>query len=205
MGTVHELSNLDLHAMGVHVLAVDFGGVMADFIDTNTLSFMAEMAEVPLERFEIPYWEIRDRLDRGEYDARTYFQHVLTACGSPVKDGKTLDLLFTIDILGFSHLRPRMVGWVGKARATGIRTVLVSNMAEETYDRLVQDTHWAKSCFDRFVISGILGMNKPDTPIFHHTLNLMQVSPEQVLFIDDSEVNIETAKSMGMQTFQYLR
>ena len=206
MGTVRELSQLDLNALQVKALAVDFGGVMADFIDHDTLSLMADIAQVPLAQFEIPFWEKRDRLDLGEDDPRSYFHSILTDCDSPVKDDEAvLSLLFTIDILGFSHIRPKMVHWVCEARRAGIQTVLVSNMAAETYARLVEDTYWAKACFDDFVISGVVGMNKPEQPIFYHTLNLLRISPEQILFIDDAKRNIETAKTMGMQTFLYDR
>ncbi|MDN5333376.1 HAD family hydrolase [Sphaerochaeta halotolerans] len=204
MGTIRDVFQLDLHAMQVKALAVDFGGVMSDFIDRDTLSLLADMAQVPLDAFEIPYWERRDRLDSGEYDAYCYFHHVLTDCYSPLRDDEeTLQLLFTIDLLGFSHIRPRMVRWVCDMRSRGIKTVLVSNMASETYERLVHGTYWATACFDLFVISGILGMNKPEKPIFHHVIEQVQTAPQHILFIDDAKRNIETAKSMGMQTFLY--
>ncbi len=204
MGTIDELVQLDLQAMQVKALAVDFGGVMSDFIDRDTLGLLADMAQVPLAIFEIPYWEKRDKLDAGKYDALAYFHEVLVDCHSPVRDDKeTLELLFTMDLLGFSHIRPRMVRWVHDARRSGIKTELVSNMATETYERLVHGNYWAELCFDWFVISGILGINKPERQIFQHAIHLVQTDPRHILFIDDSESNIRTAKSMGMQTFSY--
>jgi putative hydrolase of the HAD superfamily len=206
MGTIDELVHLDLPAMQVKALAVDFGGVMSDFIDKDTLGLLANIAQVPLAVFEIPYWQKRDKLDSGEYDASSYFHQVLVDAHSPLGDDEeTLGLLFTIDILGFSHVRPRMVKWVYDMRKRGIKTVLVSNMASQTYDRLVHGTYWAEACFDWFVISGNLGINKPEEPIFRHTIDLVQTSPQHMLFIDDSEHNIKAAKDMGMQTFLYNR
>nr|WP_319473499.1 HAD-IA family hydrolase [uncultured Sphaerochaeta sp.] len=204
MGTIEELVQLDLPAMQVKALAVDFGGVMSDFIDRETLGLLSDIAQVPLAVFEIPYWEKRDKLDSGEYDAYSYFHKVLVDSHSPLEnDEETLELLFTIDILGFSHVRPRMVRWVYEMRRRGIKTVLVSNMATETYERLVHCNYWAELCFDWFVISGILGINKPERQIFQHAIHLLQIDPRHILFIDDSESNIRTAKSMGMQTFLY--
>lgn len=57
MGTIQDLSQLNLHTMQVDTLAIDFGGVMSDFIDRDTLGLLANIAQVPLEIFEIPYWE----------------------------------------------------------------------------------------------------------------------------------------------------
>lgn len=206
MGTIDELVQLDLPAMQVKALAVDFGGVMSDFIDRDTLGLLSDIAQVPLAAFEIPYWEKRDKLDSGEYDAYSYFHQVLIDCRSPLGDDEeTLELLITIDILGFSHVRPRMVKWVYDMRRSGIKTVLVSNMASETYEHLVHGAYWAEACFDQFVISGILGKNKPEQPIFRHTIDLVQTPPRHILFIDDSEPNIKAAQDMGMQTFLYHR
>ncbi|MGE4454184.1 MAG: HAD family hydrolase [Sphaerochaeta sp.] len=206
MGTVDELVQLDLPAMQVKALAVDFGGVMSDFIDRDTLGLLSDIAQVPLAAFEIPYWEKRDKLDSGEYDTYSYFHQVLVDAHSPLGDDEaTLEMLFTIDILGFSHIRPKMVKWVHDIRRRGIKTALVSNMASQTYDHLLRDVFWREECFDHVVISGILGINKPDKRIFHHTMDLLQVPSPHILFIDDSKENIEAAKSMGMQTFLYHR
>lgn len=122
MGTIQDLSQLNLHTMQVDTLAIDFGGVMSDFIDRDTLGLLANIAQVPLEIFEIPpYWEKRDKLDSGEYDAFSYFHQVLIDCRSPVRDDEEiLELLFTIDLLGFSHIRPpKMVKWVHDMRRGG--------------------------------------------------------------------------------------
>lgn len=52
--------------------------------------------------------------------------------------------------------------------------------------------------FDQVFISAILKIAKPDPAIYAHALQVMDVSPEQSLFIDDKQKNVETALNLGM-------
>ncbi|MCI2430498.1 HAD family hydrolase [Candidatus Acetothermia bacterium] len=54
--------------------------------------------------------------------------------------------------------------------------------------------------FNPVVISGELGIPKPDPRIFRHALELAQVSPKEALYVGDSPVyDITGAKGVGMQ------
>jgi putative hydrolase of the HAD superfamily len=44
----------------------------------------------------------------------------------------------------------------------------------------------------------MVGLVKPDKGIYQHVIKQLQVSPESILFIDDNQVNIDTATSLGM-------
>jgi HAD superfamily hydrolase (TIGR01509 family) len=54
--------------------------------------------------------------------------------------------------------------------------------------------------FDIFVSSAKEGIKKPAGEIFLTTTNRLGVVPERCLFMDDSEMNIDGAKRIGMQT-----
>jgi len=52
--------------------------------------------------------------------------------------------------------------------------------------------------FDYTVISGDVGMRKPEEQIFRYTFELIGLPPEECVFIDDLEHNIRAAASLGM-------
>ncbi|MFN4218377.1 MAG: HAD family hydrolase [Candidatus Bipolaricaulia bacterium] len=55
--------------------------------------------------------------------------------------------------------------------------------------------------FDPIVISGEVGVAKPDPAIFRHALGLAKVSPSEALYVGDSPTyDIAGAKGAGMQT-----
>jgi putative hydrolase of the HAD superfamily len=79
-------------------------------------------------------------------------------------------------------------------RQAGLRTGLLSNswgMAD--YPR-----HLFPGLFDVVVISGEVGMRKPEERIFRHTASLLRLAPAECVFIDDIEANIAAAEAVGM-------
>lgn len=55
-----------------------------------------------------------------------------------------------------------------------------------------------EALFDGFLSSCWLGSTKPRVEVYHRALGIVQAAPEEVLFLDDREVNVETALEIGM-------
>lgn len=53
--------------------------------------------------------------------------------------------------------------------------------------------------FDGIVVSGEEGLIKPDPAIFELFLSRYNLRPDDCLFIDDSQHNVDSAKAVGMQ------
>jgi putative hydrolase of the HAD superfamily len=59
--------------------------------------------------------------------------------------------------------------------------------------------------FELVVDSAFVGMRKPDREIYELTLErLGDVDPAECLFVDDVDVNCETAQGLGMRAVHYL-
>jgi putative hydrolase of the HAD superfamily len=96
----------------------------------------------------------------------------------------------------FGALRPdeEMIAAVKRARAQGVRTGLVSNsMGAGRYDRAA-----FPELFDGVVISGDVGLHKPDPEIFLLGAERAGVAPERCVFVDDLRENCEGAEAVGM-------
>lgn len=57
--------------------------------------------------------------------------------------------------------------------------------------------------FDSFICSGLEGMKKPKKEIYLHTTNLLNVQPDECLFMDDKIENIIAAEKLGMKTIHW--
>ncbi len=57
--------------------------------------------------------------------------------------------------------------------------------------------------FDGLVFSGPIGMVKPNAEIYQYLLDKYELQAEECTFIDDSVMNIEGAKRMGIQTILF--
>ena len=93
-----------------------------------------------------------------------------------------------------STMALQMQAAVQVIRDAGLRTALLSNswgMAD--YPR-----HLFPGMFDVVVISGEVGMRKPEERIFRHAAGLLGLDPAECVFVDDIDVNIEAAEAIGM-------
>ena len=52
--------------------------------------------------------------------------------------------------------------------------------------------------FDVMVISGEVGMRKPEPEIFAHVLDLLGVAAADAVFVDDLEHNVRAAEGLGL-------
>jgi putative hydrolase of the HAD superfamily len=97
----------------------------------------------------------------------------------------------------FAQMRPDpvMFDLVQDLKNAGVRVALLSNSWGNTYPRDRID-----AVFDLVVISAEVGMRKPNPDIFAHALDLLDVPPERVVFIDDAEPNTDAAARLGMHT-----
>lgn len=88
----------------------------------------------------------------------------------------------------------RMYALMRAVRAAGLRTCLLSNSwGSDAYPREA-----IGSMFHEVVISGEVGMRKPEERIFLHAAGLLGLAPSECVFIDDIEANVRVAQATGM-------
>lgn len=88
-----------------------------------------------------------------------------------------------------------MIDAVRRARAAGIRTGLISN---SWGDGIAYEPALMEELFDAVVISGEVGLHKPQPEIFRLGAERIGVDPEECVFVDDLRENCEGAEAVGM-------
>jgi putative hydrolase of the HAD superfamily len=175
-------------------LIVDFGGVLttdifvsfrrfceAEGLDPDTVRdrFLHDPeARRLLEELEV------GRLREAEFEPA--FAAVLE-----VESERLIDRLF-----GGMEPDQEMIDGVLAARAAGVRTALLSNSwGDDRYDR-----EQLAQLFDAWVISGEVGIRKPDPAIYELAAERLGLPPEQCVFVDDLPGNLKPARALGMAT-----
>ena len=95
----------------------------------------------------------------------------------------------------FAALRPEdaMVNAVRAARDAGMKTGLISNSwGLGIYDRAPTEL------FDVAVISGEVGLHKPQPEIYRLACERLEVEPSEAVFVDDLRENCVGAEDVGM-------
>ncbi|MEV6273275.1 HAD family phosphatase [Kribbella sp. NPDC051936] len=108
--------------------------------------------------------------------------------GTPVPAEGLIERMFA----HFEH-QPAMSALVRRANERGIRTALLSNSWGNTYPRDTWD-----GMFDDIVISGEVGLRKPEPEIFRLAAGRLGLEPAECVFVDDLQLNVDGALAVGM-------
>jgi epoxide hydrolase-like predicted phosphatase len=188
----------------LRALIVDWGGVLTEPLESAMRSW-AQVDGVDFEHYigvmrewlgehqgELAATNPVAALERGEIEVpdfeREFAARLSTDTGRTIEPDGLLQRMFD----QFEH-EPALSALVLRAHRAGIRTGLLSNSWGNEYPREGWD-----QMFDAIVISGEVGMRKPEPQIFHHTLELIGVRPEEAVFVDDLQVNITAAEQLGL-------
>jgi putative hydrolase of the HAD superfamily len=91
-----------------------------------------------------------------------------------------------------------MVDTVRQLRAAGYRTALLTNNARE-WEPMWRSLIPVDELFDVVVDSSAVGLRKPDPRIYELTCSRLGLQPEECIFVDDLECNIDAAAALGME------
>jgi putative hydrolase of the HAD superfamily len=176
-------------------LLVDFGGVLTTNVFQSFRAFCEAEGLAPdafadlLRSSPETRAELR-KLETAQIGAEEFGAHLAPLLGVTDADG-LMDRIFAS-----VGPEPAMVGAVRAARQAGIRTGLISNsVGTDIYDRAVLD-----ELFDAIVISGEVGLHKPQPEIFLLAAERIGVAPADCVFVDDLRENCAGAAAVGMTT-----
>jgi HAD superfamily hydrolase (TIGR01509 family) len=137
------------------------------------------------------------RLERGEISVPD-FEHELAEALARRGSLVSAEGLLGRMLAGLATLDDEMLGLVRRARARGIRTALLSNSWGDHYPEQLWD-----GLFDAVVISGHLGMRKPEPEIFRYACAQLQLPPSRCVMVDDLPHNVRGAVAVGMVAVQH--
>jgi putative hydrolase of the HAD superfamily len=174
-------------------LLLDFGGVLTTNIWESFDAFCRDEG--------LPEGSVR-RAFRDEPEALADLRLLETGEISDsefaARFGPRLGIEETDGLIGrmFGGLGPdhEMIDAVRRLRGTGVRTGLISN----SWGTGIYEPRLLDEIFDAVVISGEVGLHKPQPEIFRLGAERLGVEPEACVFVDDLRENVAGAEAVGM-------
>lgn len=161
----------------------------------------------------------------GQGFAETYRQ----AGGDPIKDRAFIEEMLgsaNLGIISYEDMRKMVAGQLGisreawienikrserpkpdlltlaaKLKDEGYKLAILSNANKGTLQRKMTKEQLA--VFDELIVSAEVGMLKPDEGIYLLAAERLAVSPDECVFIDDSEEYAKAATSVGMKAIVF--
>jgi putative hydrolase of the HAD superfamily len=174
-------------------LLVDFGGVLTTSV-WDSFSDFCRKEGIEEERVRQVFREdqralkLLRRLEVGELTEEEFSEQF-----GPLIDVKDPEGLVDRLFAGMEPDEP-MIEAVRRARAGNVRTGLISN----SWGRGRYDRDSFPELFDGVVISGEVGLHKPQPEIFELGAKLIGLDPSQCVFVDDLRENCTGAEAVGM-------
>jgi putative hydrolase of the HAD superfamily len=142
------------------------------------------------------------RASTGEQYRQTmtwFYQALLTALNVPGDPGQQADSLYERFILreGFMPPFSEVRETLEQLRARGLRLGILSNYPPHLEDTLKR--HGLHGYFDFFVVSSLVGLEKPDRAIFELAIEKAGCPKEEILYLgDDLDDDIRGARNVGL-------
>lgn len=184
----------------INALITDFGGVLTTSIFESFNQFAIDHQLEP-ELLKAVFAEtiaegpgnILYRMETGELSQEEF--ETLFAAALSKRSGVQIEAL-ELKARMFSRVRPapEVVNAIIAIKKAGFPTALLSNSwgpggyPRETFGDL----------FDAVVISGEVGLRKPDPEIYRMAAKLIDAEPFSCVFIDDIKDNVRGAEAVGM-------
>ena len=106
------------------------------------------------------------------------------------------------NIDGIILKREKTIPWIKALQAAGYRVLYLSNFSRQALEGCPDAMDFLEET-DGGILSYREHVVKPDPEIYHILENRYELKPERTVFIDDTAVNIEAAKSLGWKGIVY--
>jgi putative hydrolase of the HAD superfamily len=194
----------------IRAVISDFGGVLTNKLIEAFAAFQDEtgisaeqlgraMQRVGERDGEYPLF----RLERGEVTEVDFLEDL--SWGLEPELGHRPKLHRFREIY-FDALHPNepMLALMRELRDRGFRMAILTNNVRE-WEELWRSKLPLDEIFDVIVDSGWVGMRKPQPEIYHLTIERLGdgLEPDDCLFVDDNELNVEAARELGMTAVQF--
>jgi epoxide hydrolase-like predicted phosphatase len=187
---------------GYGALVVDFGGVLTTPLQDSFLMFsealgieLQDLVRVALKAYTGDTDPLVVAFETGaisdEEFSKEFAARLSEETGVAVDAEKLVDRMF-----GGMRLEEGMLDAVEAAKRHGFKTGLLSNswgLGSYPRERLAE-------IMDVIVISGEVGMRKPDPEIFRLTIEKLGLPPEGCVFVDDHPGHLKAAQEVGLKT-----
>jgi epoxide hydrolase-like predicted phosphatase len=184
--------------MRIRAVFIDFGGVIMRTEDKGPRTRQAERLGMTSRDLEKIIFESESslRASTGEIPEDAHWQAVAEALGVSREEADKITAAFfsgdRVDAILLEFLRSlrpeRKVGLISNAWS-GLRALITRQEFDDV--------------FDEMIISAEVGLVKPDPRIYRLALDKLGMLPEESVFLDDVLINVEAARSAGMQAIHF--
>ncbi len=175
-------------------IVFDYGGVIETTGGTNPLKIAGYKLGMSLEQVRKVYFKYNHLSNAENKIWYEMFNLVL----EELSDNQQIKNEI-IDLVKLNQdkkiLNTELINLIHTLKKVGYKIAILSNYTTELRTRLNNQN--IDQLFDEIIISGEIGFQKPDPRAFNILFEVLNLKPNEVIFVDDSEKSLETSKELG--------
>jgi len=182
--------------LSLRAVIFDYGMVLTGQPSAEAHDAMLRITGLPHDQFEAIYWADRHAYDEGKLTGLEFWQNLIRDARLNL-DAAAIDELNLCDARMWTVQNPAMLAWQKQLKSRGLRTAILSNMGDTVLANIEREFDWLPQ-FDVLIWSYQHNMATPDPALYKLTLGRLGTRPEETLFIDDQQPNIDAAHALGL-------
>lgn len=179
--------------MRYKAIGFDYGGVIHGLPGSVFMQKAAESLGVELEALNKTYFEHNHKLNIKDISIQEVWQDVLGALGR--SDHWEQFNIFQANEYVTKIVNPEILELMKTLRMKGYRIGILSNYNRGLREKL--DEQGITPLVEAIGISVEMGCMKPQKEAFEKFCEMLAVKPQELIYIDDTEKSLETAKEVG--------
>jgi putative hydrolase of the HAD superfamily len=183
--------------LALRAVIFDYGMVLSGPPDPEAHAELVRITGLPAEQLDPLYWADRIAFDAGTVSGQEFWRRIAQEARLNLSE-TAIGELAQWDARMWMTVNQAMLAWQQKLKESGLRTAIISNLGDTVHDAMAREFKWL-SQFDVLVWSYQLRLVKPDPAIYRYALDKLGTLPEEALFIDDRQENVDTAIETGMK------
>lgn len=182
-------------------LLFDLGGVIVDLCPERAVKSFEDVGLADAGKLLDPYAQtgVFLQLEEGKITPEQFYERLRQHATRPVTD-RELDEAFFSFIKGLPVRRLQALRQLRKRykvyALSNTNRIMVDKMASRLF---AQEGREMADYFDGMVLSYEVGVCKPDAEIFRIAIRQLGILPEETLFFDDSQANVDVARKLGFK------
>ncbi len=183
-----------LFDLGAVLINIDFKKVEQSFVDLGVKDFAQRYSHLAVDA-------VFDKLETGHISPQEFYntmlqyvdpgveeQHLKKAWNSILLDFREESMRHLIALK--ERYRLFLLSNTNVIHLEGVNQILHQQLGEPNLDMY----------FEKAYYSHLVGMRKPNEPVFQFILQDAGIKAEETFFVDDAPPNIETARNLGFKT-----
>jgi putative hydrolase of the HAD superfamily len=184
----------------LRAIFTDIGGVLlTNGWDRGSRRKAIEFFKLDDEETEERHHLCFDTLEVGKITLDEYFDRVVFYKRRPFTKGE-----FWKFMCNQSQALPRMLQLMRHLKNKyGLKIVVISNEGRELAEYRIKQFN-LDSFADFFIISSFVHFRKPDADIFRMALDIAQVVPKHVVYLEDRPMFVQVARALGIHGIRHI-